>query len=178
MEQPTYEPELSGIEENIAPLHPARTTFWPWVMGGLLIVLLVTSGYLYKQNKKLILKTEKPEPSAEVSIITTIPQPIKEIFDQVNQEFGISLVAQKENEFYALTGPVKQESWKIPLDTVLTDKSQMTILRNALEEVLKEDPEYYEFVKTLDTYRKTIAKKGSFILSTDNAFLRLLEKGP
>jgi membrane protease subunit HflC len=42
---------------------------------------------------------------------------------------------------------------------------------------LKDDPQYFEFVKTLDTYKKTLAKKGTLLLSTDNAFLRLLSKG-
>ena len=42
---------------------------------------------------------------------------------------------------------------------------------------LKADPSYYEFVKTLDSYKKTLANKGEFILSTDNAFLSLLNKG-
>lgn len=44
-------------------------------------------------------------------------------------------------------------------------------------EVLKNDPQYFEFVKTLETYKKTLGKKGQVILSTDNAFLKLLSKG-
>lgn len=42
---------------------------------------------------------------------------------------------------------------------------------------LGQDPAYFEFVKTLDAYKTTLAKKGEFILSTDSAFLRLLNKG-
>lgn len=42
---------------------------------------------------------------------------------------------------------------------------------------LKRDPEFFEFIKTLDAYKTTIAKKGEFILSTDNAFLSLLKNG-
>ena len=42
---------------------------------------------------------------------------------------------------------------------------------------LKQDPSYFEFIKTLDTYKKTLKNRGEFILSTDNAFLRLLKKG-
>jgi membrane protease subunit HflC len=42
---------------------------------------------------------------------------------------------------------------------------------------LKEDPHFFEFVKTLETYKNTIAKRGQFVLSTDNAFLGLLKKG-
>ena len=42
---------------------------------------------------------------------------------------------------------------------------------------LKRDPNFYEFIKNLDAYKNTIAKKGEFILSTDSAFLELLKKG-
>lgn len=42
---------------------------------------------------------------------------------------------------------------------------------------LSQDPSYFEFIKTLDTYKKTLTGRGKFILSTENAFLRLLKKG-
>ena len=42
---------------------------------------------------------------------------------------------------------------------------------------LKEDPHFFEFTKTLETYKTTLAKKGQFVLSTDNAFLSVLRKG-
>ncbi len=46
-----------------------------------------------------------------------------------------------------------------------------------LGDALKADPKYYEFVRTLETYKETLTKKGQFILSTDNAFLRTLRDG-
>ncbi|MFK7824130.1 MAG: protease modulator HflC [Oligoflexales bacterium] len=42
---------------------------------------------------------------------------------------------------------------------------------------LREDPEFFEFMKNLEVYKNTIAKNGEFILSTDNAFLKLLRTG-
>ncbi|MBI2602369.1 MAG: protease modulator HflC [Deltaproteobacteria bacterium] len=42
---------------------------------------------------------------------------------------------------------------------------------------LKADPAYFEFIKTLDAYKKTLKDRGEFILSTDNAFLKLLKRG-
>lgn len=43
---------------------------------------------------------------------------------------------------------------------------------------MKEDPEYYEFTRTLDAYKKSLAEKGTFILSTDGDFTRYLTKRP
>jgi membrane protease subunit HflC len=40
---------------------------------------------------------------------------------------------------------------------------------------MKQDPSYYEFKRTLEVYQKSLAK-GSFILSTDSQFLKLLNK--
>ena len=45
-------------------------------------------------------------------------------------------------------------------------------------QALQSDTEFYSFMKTLDTYKGTLGKKTSLILSTDNAFLDLLHKGP
>ena len=44
-------------------------------------------------------------------------------------------------------------------------------------DALKEDPSFYEFVKNLEVYQNTLSKNGQFILTTDNAFLKLLKKG-
>ena len=43
---------------------------------------------------------------------------------------------------------------------------------------LKEDPSFYEFVKNLEVYQKTLGEKAQFIMTTDNAFLRLFRQGP
>ena len=46
-------------------------------------------------------------------------------------------------------------------------------------QALQSDTEFYSFMKTLDTYKSTLGKKTAMmILSTDNAFLDLLNKGP
>lgn len=42
---------------------------------------------------------------------------------------------------------------------------------------MKEDPSFYAFTKTLDTYKKTLSQNGNFILSTQNKFLELLNTG-
>ena len=42
---------------------------------------------------------------------------------------------------------------------------------------LKKDPKFFSFLKTMETYKKTLVKNGSFLLSTDNEFLKLLSKG-
>ncbi len=39
-----------------------------------------------------------------------------------------------------------------------------------------QDPSYFEFTRTLDAYKKTLKGKGSFIMSTDSDFLRLIQK--
>lgn len=39
-----------------------------------------------------------------------------------------------------------------------------------------QDSSYFEFTRTLDAYKKTLKGKGSFILSTDSDFLRLMQK--
>jgi len=44
-------------------------------------------------------------------------------------------------------------------------------------DALREDPKFYEFVKNLEVYQKTLSQKGEFILTTDNAFLKLLQNG-
>jgi membrane protease subunit HflC len=41
-----------------------------------------------------------------------------------------------------------------------------------------QDPDFYEFSKSLDIFRNSFADKGSFILSTDSQFLKLFEKSP
>jgi len=41
---------------------------------------------------------------------------------------------------------------------------------------LGQDPNFFEFTRTLDAYRKTLKDKGSFIMSTDSDFLRLMQK--
>lgn len=40
----------------------------------------------------------------------------------------------------------------------------------------QKDPDYYNFVKTLETYENTLVGKGNFILSTDHGFLQMLER--
>lgn len=44
-------------------------------------------------------------------------------------------------------------------------------------ESMKQDPSFYEFMKTLDTYKKTFGDNSQFILSTRNRFLHILETG-
>jgi membrane protease subunit HflC len=39
------------------------------------------------------------------------------------------------------------------------------------------DPDFYQFLKTLETYREALDKKTTLILSADSEFLRLLTKG-
>jgi len=41
---------------------------------------------------------------------------------------------------------------------------------------LGQDPEFYEFMRTLEAYRKTLKDKGSFVMSTDSDFLRLMQQ--
>lgn len=41
---------------------------------------------------------------------------------------------------------------------------------------LGKDPNFYEFTRTLEAYKKTLKEKGSFIMSTDSDFLRLMQK--
>ncbi len=41
---------------------------------------------------------------------------------------------------------------------------------------LGQDPAFYAFTRTLDAYKKTLKGKGSFIMSTDSDFLRLMQK--
>jgi membrane protease subunit HflC len=47
---------------------------------------------------------------------------------------------------------------------------------NIYAKSLNQDPEFYEFTRTLDAYRKTLKDKGSFIMSTDSDFLRLMQQ--
>ncbi|MFA6571602.1 MAG: hypothetical protein WCT77_10255 [Bacteroidota bacterium] len=68
-----------------------------------------------------------------------IPSSINKIFMAVNQAFGRNIVPTKENQFYSLKGFVSQESWKLDVSSLLTDKSQFTILFNTLEKNLKQD---------------------------------------
>ena len=44
-------------------------------------------------------------------------------------------------------------------------------------QALSKDPEYYSFIRNLEVLDKTLTKKSRFILSTDSAFLKLLNKG-
>ncbi|MCB9229543.1 MAG: protease modulator HflC [Deltaproteobacteria bacterium] len=44
-------------------------------------------------------------------------------------------------------------------------------------DALKQDTGFYEFVRNLEIYEKNLGKKANFILTTDNAFLHLLQKG-
>jgi len=45
-------------------------------------------------------------------------------------------------------------------------------------EALGQDPEFYEFVRTLEAYDKALGRDTHFILSTDSDFLRLFKEGP
>jgi membrane protease subunit HflC len=47
---------------------------------------------------------------------------------------------------------------------------------NIYAKSLNQDPDFYEFTRTLEAYKKTLKTKGSFIMSTDSDFLKLLEK--
>lgn len=40
------------------------------------------------------------------------------------------------------------------------------------------DPEFYQFLRTLEAYQKSLKDKTTVILSTDSKFLNLLERGP
>lgn len=37
-------------------------------------------------------------------------------------------------------------------------------------------PEFYEFVRTLDAYKKSLSKKGKFLISTESKFFRMLKE--
>ena len=39
-----------------------------------------------------------------------------------------------------------------------------------------QDPNFFEFTRTLDAYKRTLKKKGSFVMSTDSDFLRLMQR--
>jgi len=54
------------------------------------------------------------------------------------------------------------------------DAEAVTIYAKAL----RVDPEFYEFTRTLDAYRRTIATKGHMIMSADSDFLKYLRKRP
>lgn len=43
---------------------------------------------------------------------------------------------------------------------------------------LKQDPEFYEFTRTMAAYRKSFTEKGRLVLSTDSEFLKYMRKGP
>ena len=43
---------------------------------------------------------------------------------------------------------------------------------------MKDDPEFYEFTRTLEAYKKALGEKTQFVLSTDGDFLRYLQKRP
>jgi membrane protease subunit HflC len=45
-----------------------------------------------------------------------------------------------------------------------------------MAEAVKVDPDYFEFTRTLEAYKKALEGKGHFILSTDSDFLSLLQK--
>ena len=45
-----------------------------------------------------------------------------------------------------------------------------------MAQAVKMDPDYFEFTRTLEAYKKSLAGKGHFILSTDSDFLSLLQK--
>ena len=45
-------------------------------------------------------------------------------------------------------------------------------------ETLGQDPEFYEFVRTLEAYDKALGPDTHFILSTDSDFLKLFKQGP
>ncbi|WP_218110210.1 protease modulator HflC [Oligoflexus tunisiensis] len=47
---------------------------------------------------------------------------------------------------------------------------------NIYAKSLNQDPDFYEFTRTLDAYRKTLKDKGSFVISTDSDFLRLMQQ--
>lgn len=68
-----------------------------------------------------------------------IPNTINKIFTAVNQAFGSNITPTIESQFYSLKGFVNQQSWKLDVSSLLTDKSQFTILFNALEKNLKQD---------------------------------------
>lgn len=41
---------------------------------------------------------------------------------------------------------------------------------------LSQDPNFYEFTRTLDAYKKTLKTKGNVVMSTDSEFLKLMQK--
>jgi membrane protease subunit HflC len=47
---------------------------------------------------------------------------------------------------------------------------------NIYAKSLGQDPEFYEFTRTLEAYRKTLKDKGNFVMSTDSDFLRLMQQ--
>lgn len=42
---------------------------------------------------------------------------------------------------------------------------------------LGKDPKFYEFLRTLEAYRKTLTQRSNFLLSSDSKFLRLFREG-
>ena len=42
---------------------------------------------------------------------------------------------------------------------------------------MKADPDFYNFIKTLETYKKTMSGKNNYIISTDHEFLKLFARG-
>lgn len=43
---------------------------------------------------------------------------------------------------------------------------------------IREDPEYFAFVRTMEAYKRTLGSKGKLVLSTESDFLKYLERRP
>ena len=53
------------------------------------------------------------------------------------------------------------------------DAEAITIYASAIQQ----QPEYYKFVRTLDAYKRALSNKADLLLTTDNEFLKVLERG-
>jgi len=73
------------------------------------------------------------------SQVSNVPAQIDLIFQAINTNFSTNLVPTKETEFYSPQGFIKQESWKLVLNSVLTNKPQFNSLYQVLNSRLTID---------------------------------------
>ena len=101
------------------------------------------------------------------------------------------MIAERERQAKQFRSEGEEEALKIRAET---DKDKAIILANAFkisQEIsgegdakaleiyasgYKSDPEFYNFTRTLDSYKKIIDNESKLILTTDSDFLKLLKE--
>ena len=114
------------------------------------------------------------------------PAEVREaVFEQIRSErrrVAAATRAEGESQARAIRSAADRERSKVVAEADADASRRIgegeAMATRIANEAHSADPAFYQFLKTLDTYRAALDQKTTLVLSAESAFLKLLTQGP